>query len=363
MIDYQKQYYILQSYDAIKSEVVNNEQMDLQLNDYTHKQSQIQKSIEQKIILDDCSTNPNIIFAIQSDDTLLQYLSSLKRQKPPMAYVLIEGKQHITFVIKIASSWPAVFIRIPINGVTNYAIQSDTCYEIPIIKLITKNIKIRNLQYKLILQKNVNIELVFTIYNMYDEKNIIISNIKAVDISALSELLKINTPNIKNNFSLQYTDNVIAEFNQMNIMIVREVKDLQNIICLNYKNNLNLISSSILLDDEKLIFTHKNNNEKEEIILCTKDSDSTVYWNITNPNKELLNIQLYENLFKLNYSKVITGKNKIFYVLSRYLNAYMFIKIISPIDLVLNKNMNYTFMEIFNNVYQIIECYMCTPLV
>ena len=100
--------------------------------------------------------------------------------------------------------------------------------------------------------------------------------------------------------------------------------------------------------------TAKSHNEK---YICSAD-DSLIWTEEVSEEEKKYTLMPYESLFKINYSKSITTNDKVYYAFTSYLDDYMFIKIISPLDITENQPIK-SFTKIFSKEYQILECYVC----
>lgn len=350
--NYQSEYYMMMSYESIKEMLMNNEKIITELTIKT-KKNEINSNVKKEESIIDYSTKPNIIMAILNETKWLSFLLNCRKQKSPLSYIYIGTNQYITFIIKNASMFPMIILKIPIDNRYSYGQPSEECYEFPLIDLITKQLKIKNLRYRLILQKNENLELLFSVQNGSEEKITKISDIKSVSKDVINEILRLDS--IENR--INYTENALVSFDNMNVLIIREVETLCNVINFNVRNS-SRSQSYLELYNDSFKFIHKMNN-KEDVIYLANKNDS-LYWPNIIMSKKQYDIQPYDNLFKLNYTKALSAKDKLYYVFCTYLNVYMFIKIITPLVFIVDENINHSFIEIFNKEYQIIECYMVT---
>ena len=324
----------------------------------------------------------SIIIAIQNDSKFINMILNCRRQSSPIAHIFVESNQYVSCIIKNASGYPIIFIRIPIDNVYVYAQNTRNIYEFPIQKLLEKDtVKFsRNTAYTIIFKydgQNVS----FT-YELYDgglepsriEFNNISTNNQSVINSLLateneislhnmsSGSLKIINPHkqiqITNNVNINNENNLLSFIN-MNIIVLKVVQDLNNVLKFENKNSVKH-NNYFIIDpvENNMNFVSESSNGKIVKYVCSK-ADSVIWTDLIGAKYELLQ---YSPLFKVNYSKSITSNDKLYYIFTSYLNNYMFVKLITPQDVSNSPQRINTLSKVFPKNYQILECYVCVKV-
>ena len=326
------------------------------------------KTKKQAVLLTDYKTDKSVILAIQNDVRFINIIMNCRKQKSPIAHIFVESNLYVSCVIKNANGYPLMLIRIPIDGVYAYAINTSNTYEFPIQGILSKDIKYtKNSSYSMTFNYDgQNVRFIYTLYNGEVEPNrIIIDNIATSNQSVINNIFKIDRFSIMLNddsmtalqplMANDYNEdeNYMLAFYNMNVLVIKEVQDPLSVIQFTQKSTAGT-QNYFEIKEGKMIFvssTAKNHNEK---YICSVED--ALMWNL--PNKDdRYDIMPYESLFKTNYNKSITSNDKVFYIFTSYLDSYLFIKIITPLDITLEQTI--TFNKLFFKDYQIIECYAC----
>lgn len=321
-------------------------------------------------------TDKSVIIAIQNDVKFINMIMNCRKQSSPIAHIFVESNQYISCIIKNANGYPIILIRIPIDNVYAYAQNTRNIYEFPIQKLLEKEcIKFtRNSSYTIIFRYDG--QSVSFSYELYDgglePSRIDISNISTNNQSIINNLLnteneismhaistgtlKIVNPHkqiqITNSLSPNTENNLLAFIN-MNVLILREVNDLNNVLKFELKTQAKP-NNYFTIESDTMNFVSETSNIKNVKYICSK-SDAIIWAGLGNSKYELLS---FSPLFKVNYSKSITANDKLYYIFTSYLNDYMFIKLITSFDVSQTQRMN-TLSKLFPKEYQILECYIC----
>lgn len=326
------------------------------------------KSTKPTVSLTDFKNDKSVIIAIQNDVRFINIIMNCRKQRSPIAYIFVESNLYVSCVIKNANGYPLVFIRIPIDDVYIYANNTNNTYEFPIQGLLSKDIKYtKNSSYTMIFKYDgQDVNFIYELYNGDLEPNrVIINSIGTNNQSVINGIFKNDglgiIPNILNPVKqfpgtiCQDNDNYLLSFYNMNVIILREIQDTSSIIQFNQKQSAKT-SNYFEIKNGRMNFiseTSKNHNEK---YICS--SNDSIIWSDMGDDTKRYDVMPFESLFKINYNKSITTNDKVFYAFTSYLDNYMFIKIITPLDINSNQPIK-SFTKIFSKEYQILECYMC----
>lgn len=324
----------------------------------------------------DFKSDKSIIIAIQNDVKFINMIMNCRKQSSPIAHIFVESNQYISCIIKNASGYPIIFIRIPIDNVYAYAQNTRNVYEFPIQKLLEKEtVKFTRNNTYMIMFKYDGQNVRFT-YELYDgdcePSRIDISNISTNNQSVINNLLsadneistafmssgvlKIQNPYKQiqiTNMMTPKNENNLLTFINMNVLIVRDVQELNSVLKFELKASAKP-NNYFIIDSSTMSYISETSTIKNVKYVCSK-SDSIIWTDIGNSKYELLP---FSPLFKVNYSKTITTNDKLYYIFASYLNNYMFIKMITSFDVNATQKMN-TLSKIFSKEYQILECYIC----
>lgn len=313
-------------------------------------------------VLQDFSSDESVIIGIQNEPKFINIILNSRKQKAPLAYIFVESDyKYVTCIIKNPDGFPLVVLRLPINKKVAYAKNTDNCYEFPIADIVNKDTKFnKSYSYSMVFKHNKqSIQFIFSIYNGTNEpNNVIIDDIKVGNMTIVDSIFKtdltIIPTLISNNMSMEDTAGLLT-FNNMNILILAEVIP-SNVIT--FMNRLYCRSKNYFkLVDNQLYYVAEVNKKHNNAYVCSnKDS---IYWNIIDDSAKMFEISQFEPLFKINYNKTISTTDRIYYVFATFLDNYMFVKIITSLDVNDDKNIG-TFISTFSSEYQIIEAYLCS---
>ena len=328
------------------------------------------KSKKPSVSLADFKNDKSIIIAIQNDVRFINIIMNCRKQRSPIAYIFVESNLYVSCIIKNANGYPLVFIRIPIDDVYTYANNTNNTYEFPIQGLLSKDIKYtKNSSYTMIFKYDgQDVNFIYELYNGDLEPNrVTINSIGTNNQSVINGIFKNDGYGIMPGIGMltpfrqfsetidQDNDNYLLSFYNMNVIILREIQDTSSVIQFNQKQSAKT-SNYFEIKNGRMNFiseTSKNYNEK---YICS--SADSIIWSDMGDETKRYDMMPFESLFKINYNKSITANDKVYYAFTSYLDHYMFIKIITPLDISSNQPIK-SFTKIFSKEYQILECYVC----
>lgn len=348
---------MLLTYDTIKNDIlgIKNDASSLVLRNLTKEKIRRTKNIIN--ISEDIKNDDSVIFSMVLNNTMITLISSYKKQKIPISYIYIDKNNgYILLIMKVISVFPIIMLKLPINENDTYVnknLRENICFEFPMNQLNLKQYKNKNTQYQLTMRNAETLQLEFFIKNNQLEKNAIISSIKSVNMESVNLLFTIDIENI-----MKHTiKDPIVNFDMSYIMMVHRVNNINENITLN-TNRCKSMQTFIALDGQKMDFIHVVDNYREQYTICTKEN--ALYWNF-GMNAKIFNIEKYDNVFKLNYAKLTTTKQKLYYVILSYADLFLFVKIVYSGAVELFEKKGYTFIDVFNNHREhILEIYVLT---
>lgn len=342
------------------------------------------KNKRMNIDLSTFRNDKSVILAIQNDVRFINIIMNCKKQRSPIIYMFVEPGQFISCVIKNANGYPMMFIRIPIDNVFAYAASgASNVYEFPLTQLLSKDIKFtKNNSYLLTFRhdnQNVNFE-----YEMYQgdsaPNKITMQNIGSHSNEVINNMFndRFGMTNQKYGYLAngnELCSNFLMAFYDMNIMMVREVSDVSNFIQFSQKQTTHS-KNYLQMDSETFNFINECTNRRDVKYISSKndsliwngrricDTNSNEYSVImgdANDEKKIrkFNLVPFECLFKNTYNKSITNSDKLYYVFGSYLGNYIFIKMVTALDVDVNRVSDNRLNKIFQKGYQIMDCYMC----
>ena len=342
------------------------------------------KNKRMNIDLSTFRNDKSVILAIQNDVRFINIIMNCKKQRSPIIYMFVEPGQFISCVIKNANGYPMMFIRIPIDNVFAYAASgASNVYEFPLTQLLSKDIKFtKNNSYLLTFRhdnQNVNFE-----YEMYQgdsaPNKITMQNIGSHSNEVINNMFndRFGMTNQKYGYLAngnELCSNFLMAFYDMNIMMVREVSDVSNFIQFSQKQTTHS-KNYLQMDSETFNFINECTNRRDVKYISSKndsliwngrricDANSNEYSAImgdANDEKKVrkFNLVPFECLFKNTYNKSITNSDKLYYVFGSYLGNYIFIKMVTALDVDVNRVSDNRLNKIFQKGYQIMDCYMC----
>ena len=329
----------------------------------------------------------SVILAIQNDVRFINIIMNCKKQRSPIIYMFVEPGQYITCVVKNANGYPLMFVRIPIDNVFAYAASgASNVYEFPLAQLLSKDVKFtKNNSYLLTFRhdnQNVNFE-----YEMYQgdsaPNKLTMQNVGSHSNDVINNMFndRYGMSNQKYGYVANGTElcsNFLLAFYDMNILVVREVADIGNFVQFTQKQTTHS-KNYLELTADTFNFVNECTN-KREVKYLASNTDSII-WNgvgMTGTGSEnadgdfaslmmekpvqkkdrKFNLVSFECLFKNTYNKSITNSDKLYYVFGSYLGNFIFIKLITTLDIETVGNDN-RLNKIFQKGYQIMDCYMC----
>ena len=358
MIDYQENYFTLLSYKSLKEKIYNNNRVFEEINIPTKTTKKYIKTKASDIDFKE----DNALLIIKNDDILLSELINIKKQNPPMMYITVENNgNYIIILIKLANSWPLHVIKIDVDNINVLVNDVNSCYLIPFeeFKDVEKPFK-NNINYILSLVNNNNLELKIKT----ESSEIIIKNgIQKINKNALLEFIKLNNSHndidIPRQIAYNIDDNVVSCLLNMNTYIIKNIKNSSLEFDFNNKNFNNIY---IKITDNNMHFIINGNRSKQKILIC--DDTNSLKFNVksllNNNKSQKYELQKYNSLVKPTAIRALMNKNKIYYIFCKYVNIYMFVKVISSNNITFSKN-----NDIINNLFTnhiILECYACIDI-
>lgn len=310
----------------------------------------------------------SVVIGIQNDQKFMNIIINSRRQKSLLAYIFIEQEyNYITCIIKNPDGFPIIMTRMPINGKSVYAKNVNACYEFPISDITTKDMKYnKTFSYVMLFKRDdQHIMFEFRMYNNSTEPDIITNNdINARDLTVIDDLLNIYDVNVP---ILTHEDMYLTNekrsnftmFNNMTIKILAEANP-QYLISFSGKSNPKT-KNYFIIKNEKLFYVTETSKKGNDKYICSKDSPNTLYWDDINLDNLKFQMYSFESLFKINYNKSILSNDRVYYLLTLFMDNYMFMKLITPIEITSETPID-TFIRTFSKDYQIAECYICHAL-
>jgi hypothetical protein len=281
-----------------------------------------------------------------------------------------------------------MFVRIPIDNVFAYAAPgASNVYEFPLAQLLSKDIKFtKNNNYLLTFRhenQNVNFE-----YEMYQgdaaPNKLTMQNIGSHSNEVINNMFndRYGMTNQRYGYIANGTElcsNFLLAFYDMNVLIAREVGDISNFVQFTQKQTTHSKNYLELTQDMFSLINECSNRRDVKYLASKGDS---IIWNGVNTNIQVndddltqmmytqneqknnrkFNLVSFECLFKNTYNKSITNSDKLYYVFGNYLGNFIFIKLITALDIECAGNDN-RLTKIFQKGYQIMDCYMCEELI
>lgn len=326
----------------------------------------VQKESKPVDNFEDFSADESIILAIRNDPKFINIIMNCRKQKSPNAYIFVESEyRYITCIIKNPDGFPMIIIHLPINKKYAYARNASNCYEFPLLDIINKEIKFNKSYSYTIMFKSVDseIQFIYDIYNGTAEPNrITIDNINVNSMSTIDDMFKnisicaaTMNPTLINTINPAISN--LNTFNNMNIILLAEV-NVNNVIAFNSKQHAKT-KNYFKVTPNTLSYVSETVKKHHDTYLCSVND--SIYWNFIHNETYMCEMQPFESLFKINYNKSVSPSDKIYYVFTSFMNNYMFIKIITSLEINSSTNIE-TFMKTFSHEYQIIECYACVKV-
>ena len=141
----------------------------------------------------------------------------------------------------------------------------------------------------------------------------------------------------------------------MNIMLLRKLQINQ--IPIMFDPLQSKQSAFLEFDNDILKFVIKGVDKMDEQNILTKDE--TIYWSQIDYDTNKYVIHNYDPMFKISHYTLGTSKDSNYYIMSTFQNTYMFIKLISNQNVLINnENTVYTFQDVFNKGTNVLEMYL-----
>ena len=402
------------SYNSLRDMIYFNKRTPVKITTVAKKPSSGTKTKRVTMDLNEFRNDKNVIIAIQNDAKFINIIMNCRKQRSPIVYLFVENG-YITCVIKNANGYPIIFVRLPIDNVYAYAATNvNNVYELPLSNLLNKDIKyVKNNSYLIVFRhNNQNVDFDYDMtQNEASRNKITINNIAVHNNNVINQMfddrMGIDNPNygLMPN-GVDKCNNFLLELYNMNILMLKEVADVNNFIQFTQKQT-NKTKNYIEISNDNMNFVNEVSNSRNEKLICSaqdaiiwsnalSESGKSVNTNIVHEdddvnelmrmmqvdssvgeNKEAQNVQnklvnncrrfnivSYESLFKMNYNKSISNNDKLYYVFGSYLGNFMFMKFVTTLDVNLSDKIGSDFglTRVFQSGYQMIECYMCEEI-
>ena len=370
-IDYEDQLNFMMSYAGIRSQILQVKDESLK-NTHTPiiKRNGRPKQVKRTVsTLDEFKSNPDVICAIQSEPSLLNMLVSYRKQKIPVVYLYVDHSGFLTVIIKVISYYPVVVIRLPVNDHSVYINPNTTeaYYSFPISHISFKSTG-KSMQYQLVLYNSDSLKLDFNIFTGDNEKrNTTITNVNIVPREILGTLLQTESISSIGKNDIMSTDPMVT-LNSSIILMVSAVPDIGSIFefsCnkagIDNESYITIGYDKLSPDSCRMIYSFRNTHMNENIPICSENDSILWSFYIPRGTSKRYTIETYDNLFKMNYSKYIYGKSKMYYVVVSFQKVMLFIRIIWSGDMIQKQSgskHNLTFGSLFDKNTQIMDMYM-----
>lgn len=350
--DFYKDSDCMKSFTALGLAIFSNRK--LEHSNPEQIQSMVQHARAKKPVanLINFKSDKSVIIAIQNDSKFMNMIMNCRKQSSPIAHIFVESNQYVSCIIKNANGYPIIFIRIPIDNVYAYAQPTQNIYEFPIQVLLEKEVKFtRNSVYTMIFRYDgQNVSFAYELYNgdlepsRIDIPTISTNNVSVINSilncdneislhSMSSGILKIQNPHnqlMVNPKMSSTNENYLLSFINMNIIILREIQDLANVLKFELKNG-SKPNNYFLIDSTTMNYISETPKIKNVKYVCSA-SDSLI-WTDLGSGTNKYDLLPFSPLFKVNYNKSITSNDKLYYIFASYLNNFMFVKLITSYDI------------------------------
>ena len=113
----------------------------------------------------------------------------------------------------------------------------------------------------------------------------------------------------------------------------------------------------IKFEDDCVKYIVKSSDKKDEQVLFNKIN--TLYWPQINYIGTCFVMHSCDTMFKISHYKQSTTKDGIYYIITTFQNSYMFIKLISDQNILINNDIKlFTYQDLFNSGIQTLEMYL-----
>lgn len=311
--------------------------------------------------------DPSVLISVFNDPKFIAIVMNCRKQKSPLAYMFVEDG-YITCVIKNNDTAPLMVIRLPKSGDNAYAsrIGEDMCYTFPIRDISgNRDYKYtKNAEYVMkYVADSGNVKFIYDVSTKGELPRRLTTIVKAENKNVINVLFDTSNSPIYLTRKVSNTDdeNNLLLFLNMKIIVLERVIDLSSLIQFAPKTT-DVIENYFEIDDVSMRYVSKASVQAQsttEQPICSHEK--AIIWNLERsisadePNRYML--KPYDTLFKLNYGKLITSNDKLYYMFTAYRNEYMFVKLITSMNI--ESLTPEVFVNVFSREYQILECYAC----
>lgn len=358
---YFQDYYTFYSFTALREKALYNK---ILLNNTPKHQiaTRTRQKTQPKVY--DFQNDDNVIIAIFNDDRFMNVIMNSKNQKVLLAYIFVEYEYgYITCILKNPDGFPLMIIKMPIDKKFAFAKNVNSCYEFPIGNIVGKDIKFnKNCMYLMMWRHNgQQVQFVYDIYpNNAEPTRITINDIKGDNNTIIDNLLTVYDINLASQNIPYNTGDDVGNYTLFNRMSIKMLACIHpgNIFQFNSGKSNDKAKHYFQFEDNKFYYVYKIHNQTNKVPICSESAPNVIYWDSNNLNNLKLDMYNFENLFKNGYTKSIKTNDRVYYVLTMFMNNYIFMKLFTPLEVDENAPID-TFINLFSHDYQIMECYMC----
>lgn len=315
-----------------------------------HQTQTIEKRPETAQITDD-----HIIY-IRNNYAIISLINNYRKQNAVQIYIFVEPDNFVSLIAKNSSEFPMVLLRIPIDDKNCFAKQSVSCYEFPIDSITSKIGKdIKSTSFAITYKRNSqNISFSLIVYGLSEEVliDIYVDSINVFGPNYISSLLD-------DDFTLMLTSEIseatMMSFLQMPIIMLKKNTDTSNVFSITKVSNS---EAEFEVNEDTLNFVQSDNRRRDKRVIATHES--SYLWNLPD-TRATYKLEKFISLFKAGFSKPTHGMNQVYYVFTKFIKWYFFIKVITSLKIDETSKIT-NFGETFNSGDQIIECYACNPV-
>ena len=266
-------------------------------------------------------------------------------------YIFVEPNNFVSLIAKNPNEFPMILLRIPVDDKCCFAKQSTSCYEFPIDSISSKIGKEKSSVYTISYKrKGTGIEFSLLLYGVNNEiiDNVSVSSINVFTPNYISSLLEDNYTLM---LSSDASDTNMMMFLQMNMLMFKRNTDQNSMFTITKVGNT---EGEFVVENNEFKFITTDNRKTEFKTVATK-ADSMLW---TFPQKKVsYKLEKFISLFKAGFSKPNHHMSKVYYVFTKFIKWYMFIKVLTSLQI---DEIKYNeFGKIFHSNNQIIECYAC----
>ena len=351
----------MRSYAALKERMFFNQTISTSVPLLQTAKKTTTKPTKATMPIKDYTSDDSVIIAIQNDAKFINIIMNCRKQKSTLAYIFVESEyNYITCIIKTPDSFPFMLIILPINKKYVYAKKVDNCYEFPLVEIISKDIKFnKSSSYSIVFKYNgKSVQFLYDIYNASSEPNrITIDNITVGSMTIIDSLFNTMMMSVHQygTASMYSTPPSLLTFDTMSILILKEANSA-SAVNFNAKQTSSSNNYFKITEDEHLVYVSETNKKQNEVYICSRED--SIIWTLNDVNIDFTMLS-FESLFKINYNRSVMQNDRIYYVFASFLGHYMFVKVITSLDVTVNSTID-TFIKTFCSDYQILESYMCT---